>query len=134
MHLQPYLFFDGRCDEAIDFYRKALGAEVQMLMRFNQNPNPAANPPGAADKVMHAQVRVGDTVVLMSDGQCQGKGKFEGFALSVYAATEGEARKLFDALADGGKIQMPMNKTFFSPAFGMLTDRFGVAWMVLVRQ
>ena len=134
MHLQPYVFFDGRCDEAIEFYRQAIGAQVQMLMRFKDSPqknDPCA--PADLNKVMHAQVRVGETTVLMSDGRAQGKPRFEGFALSLYAANEAEAERLFAALGEGGQVQMPMSKTFFSPRFGMLSDRFGVMWMVLVK-
>lgn len=133
MHVQPYLFFDGRCDEAIEFYKKTLGAKVEMLMRFKDSPDPSQCTPGTEDKVMHAQVRVGETLVLVSDGRAQGKPKFEGFALSIYASNEAEAERLFAALGQGGQVQMPMAKTFFSPRFGMLSDRFGVMWMVLVK-
>ncbi|HEY5316152.1 MAG TPA: VOC family protein [Pirellulales bacterium] len=134
MQIQPYLFFDGRCEEAIEFYRSALGAEVQMLMRFKDNPEPQEGmvPPGAENKVMHAQVRVGETMVLVSDGRCLGKASFQGFALSLTVADAAEADRLFNALAAGGQIQMPLNKTFFSPRFGMVADRFGVTWMVYV--
>ena len=134
MNLQPYLFFDGKCDEALDFYKKAVGAEAKMLMRFNQAPDQSMISPGSENKVMHAQVQIGDTTVLMSDGRCTGSTNFQGFALTVTANTEGEADKVFNALADGGKVTMPMAKTFFSPRFGMLTDRFGVGWMVLAAQ
>ncbi|HEV2265289.1 MAG TPA: VOC family protein [Stellaceae bacterium] len=134
MQLQPYLFFDGRCDEALAFYKKAVGAEVTMLMRFKDNPEPTPGmtPPGAENKVMHAHVRIGDTEIMASDGQCQGKPNFQGFALSLNAKNEAEAKRLFDALADGGQVQMPLGKTFFSPSFGMVADRFGVSWMVVV--
>ena len=134
MNLQPYLFFDSKCEEALDFYKKAVGAEPKMLMRFNQAPDQSMISPGSENKVMHAQVRIGDTTVLMSDGRCTGSTNFQGFALTVTANTEGEADKVFSALADGGKVTMPMAKTFFSPRFGMLTDRFGVGWMVLAAQ
>jgi PhnB protein len=134
MNLQPYLFFDGKCDEALDFYKKAVGAEAKMLMRFNQAPDQSMISPGSENKVMHAQVQIGDTTVLMSDGRCTGNTNFQGFALTVTANTEGEADKVFNALADGGKVTMPMAKTFFSPRFGMLTDKFGVGWMVLAAQ
>lgn len=134
MQTQPYLFFDGRCDEAIEFYKKALGAEVSMLMRFKESPDPESSPPGGADKVMHSCLRIGDTAVMASDGMATGHPKFEGFALSLTAANEAEAKKLFAALSDGGKVQMPLAKTFFSPSFGMIADRFGVSWMVVVAQ
>jgi PhnB protein len=132
MNLQPYLFFDGKCDEALDFYKKAVGAEPKMLMRFSQAPDQSMVSPGSENKVMHAQVQIGDTAVLMSDGRCTGNTNFQGFALTLTAKTENEADKTFNALADGGKVTMPMGKTFFSPRFGMLTDKFGVGWMVLV--
>ena len=130
MQIQPYLFFNGRCEEAIEFYRTAVGAEVAMLMRYKDSPDPAAQANG--DKVMHASVRVGDATVLMSDGHCTGEIKFEGFALSLTVKEVAEADRLFAALSDGGKVQMPLTKTFFSPRFGMLIDRFGVMWMVYV--
>jgi PhnB protein len=131
MTIQPYLFFDGRCDEAIEFYRKTLGAEVQMLMRFKDSPDPTMSH-GNPNAVMHAQVRIGDTVVMASDGRCEGKTKFEGFALSITVATPADADRIFNALAEGGQVQMPLTQTFFSPRFGMAADRFGVSWMVLV--
>jgi PhnB protein len=137
MLVQSYLFFDGRCEDALNFYRKAVGAEVEMLMRFKDSPEPAQPgmvPPGSENKVMHASFRVGDTTVMASDGRCQGKPSFQGFALSITAASESEADRLFGALSDGGQVQMPLTKTFFSPRFGMLTDRFGVTWMVIVAQ
>jgi PhnB protein len=134
MNLQPYLFFDGKCEEALDFYKKAVGAEPKMLMRFNQAPDQSMISPGSENKVMHAQVQIGDTTVLMSDGRCTGNTNFQGFALTLTAKSETEADKTFDALANGGKVTMPMAKTFFSPRFGTLTDKFGVGWMVLVAQ
>jgi PhnB protein len=130
--VQPYLFFDGRCDEALAFYRRALGAEVVMLMRFKESPDPASCPPGAGEKVMHASVRIGGTTLLASDGRCTGKPAFEGFALSLTVSTEAEADRYFQALAEGGQVQMPLSKTFFSARFGMVADRFGVSWMVYV--
>jgi PhnB protein len=130
--IQPYLFFDGRCEEALEFYRRAVGAEVSALMRFKESPDPGMTMPGAADKVMHASFRVGDSTVMASDGRCQGRPTFEGFALSLTVPTEAEAERLFAALSDGGQVQMPLTRTFFSPRFGMLADRFGVSWMVYV--
>jgi PhnB protein len=134
MQVQPYLFFDGRCEEAIAFYREALGAEVKMLMRFKDNPEapPAGCSPGPADKVMHACLRIGDADVMASDGMCQGKPSFQGFSLSLTAKDAAEAERLFAALGDGGQVRMPLNKTFFSPRFGMVADRFGVSWMIIV--
>jgi PhnB protein len=136
MDVQPYLFFDGRCEEALEFYKKALGAEVKALLRFKDNPEPqpGMTPPGAENKVMHANFRIGDTEMLASDGRCLGQPKFQGFSLSLWAKTEAEADKKFAALADGGQVQMPLAKTFFSPRFGMVADKFGIGWMVLVSQ
>ena len=137
MFLQPYLFYNGRCEEAIEFYRKALGAEVGMLMRFKESPEPPQPgmlPPGSENKIMHGTLRIGDTNVMVSDGYCQGKTDFEGFSLSLSVSREAEADRLFAALAEGGQVQMPLEKTFFSPRFGMVADRFGVSWMVLVPQ
>jgi len=137
MKVEPYLFFDGRCEEAIEFYRKTLGAEVQMLMRYKDSPEPPQPgmvPPGAENKIMHATLRIGETTVMASDGQCTGKPKFDGFALSITAASGAEAERVFKSLGEGGKVQMPLTKTFFAPSFGMLADRFGVAWMVIVAQ
>ncbi len=132
MQLQPYLFFEGRCDEAIAFYRDALGAEVTMLMRYKENPVPGTTRPGMEDKVMHASIRIGETVVLVSDGHCAGQPGFQGFALSLIVKDEAEAERVFAALSDGGQVRMPLAQTFFSPRFGMVADRFGVLWMVLV--
>ena len=135
MQVQPYLFFDGRCDEAVEFYRKALGAEVTMLMRFKDSPeppDPSMVPPGSGDKVMHTSFRIGDTTVMASDGRCQGQPSFQGFSLSLTARDDAEAERLFAALADGGQVQMPLAKTFFSSRFGMVADRFGVPWMIVV--
>ncbi|MFH0350451.1 MAG: VOC family protein [Chromatiales bacterium] len=135
MLVQPYLFFDGRCEDAIEFYRKALDAEVEMLMRFKDSPEPPQPgmvPPGSENKVMHASFRIGDTSVMASDGYCTGKPSFQGFTLSLTVGDEAEAERYFNVLADGGKVNMPLAKTFFSPSFGMVADRFGVSWMVLV--
>ena len=134
MQVQPYLFFDGRCEEAIDFYKKALGAQVEMMMRWKDSPDKSMCTPGNENKVMHASAKVGDVSVMASDGRCEGKPSFQGFALSLTAKTEAEADKLFGALADGGQVQMPLGKTFFSPRFGMVADKFGVGWMILVAQ
>lgn len=131
MQIQPYLFFDGRCEEAIDFYREALGAEVQMLMRFKECPQPSSVPPGSDDKVMHAALKIGDATVLASDGRCTGAPSFQGFALALNATDDAHARRMFDALSDGGQVQMPLASTFFATSFGMVIDRFGVTWMVI---
>lgn len=135
MKVNTYLFFDGRAEEAIEFYRSALGATDIQLMRNKESPEPqppGTVPPGSENKIMHASFRVGDTVIMASDGHCTGKPKFEGFSLPITVKDEAEAQRLFGALSNGGKVQMPLTKTFFSPSFGMLNDRFGVAWMVMV--
>jgi PhnB protein len=130
MQIQPYLFFNGRCDEAIEFYRTAVGAEVTMLMRFKDSPEPMSH--GAPDKVMHASLRIGDTTILVSDGRSTGGPGFQGFALSLTVPDETEAERLFAALGNGGQVQTPLAKTFFSPKFGMVTDRFGLLWIIYV--
>lgn len=139
MIVQPYLCFEGRCAEALAFYQSAIGAEIEMSMRFDENPDPGGmacgdgdmpQPPG--DKILHASFRVGETQLMASDGMCSGNAKFEGISLSLTARDEAEADRLFGALGEGGQVLMPLGKTFFSPRFGMVTDRFGVCWMVIV--
>lgn len=134
MPVTPYLTFNGRCEEALNFYKKALGAEVGMLMRFKEAPE--APPPGCApvdgNKIMHSTFQIGGTTVMASDGMAQGTPKFEGFSLSVNAKDESEASRMFGALSDGGQVQMPLGKTFFARSFGMVADKFGVSWMVIV--
>ena len=135
--VQPYLFFDGKCEEALDFYKSALGAKVEMMMRFKDSPEPVPAgmcAPGSENKVMHAAFHIGNTLVMASDGMAGGKPEFKGFSLSVNAPDEKEADSLFAALGKGGKVVMPLAKTFYSPRFGMVTDKFGVGWMVIVPQ
>ena len=132
MQVQSYLFFDGRCDEALEFYKKTLGAKVEMLMRWKDSPDKSMCTPGNENKVMHSAFRIGETTLMASDGRNTGNPDFQGFALSVNAKDETEADKLFGALGEGGKVTMPMTKTFFSPRFGMLADKFGVGWMIIV--
>jgi PhnB protein len=134
MQVQPYLFFDGRCEEAIEFYRKALGAQVEMMMRFKDSPEPCPEgmlPPGSENKVMHASLQIGGTMVMASDGHAKGAPSFQGFSLSLDASDDADAKRLFDALSDGGQVQMPLGKTFFASSFGMVADKFGVSWMVI---
>jgi PhnB protein len=133
MSVQPYLFFGGRCEEALEFYRTALGAEVQMLMRYGESHEPHPGLPSCfGDKVMHASFRVGSSNLMASDGMCDGKPVFDGFSLSITMPDETEAERVFGALADGGLVTMPLDKTFWAPKFGMLQDRFGVGWMISV--
>ena len=132
MPIQPYLMFNGRCEEAIDFYRKALGAQPQMIMRFKEAPDQSMITPGNDDKIMHAALNIGDGVVLLSDGMCTGQLGFEGISLSFTVKDEAEAAQRFNALADGGQVRMPLGKTFFSPSFGVVADKFGVGWMIYV--
>lgn len=134
MTIQPYLFFNGRCEEALEFYKATLGATVEMMMRFKENPDGCDAPmmPQDTNKIMHACLRIGEAQVLCSDGMEHGKPNFQGFSLSLTVATEAEADKAFNALAKEGQIQMPIGKTFFSPRFGAVADKFGVSWMVIV--
>jgi len=136
MRVEPYLFFEGRCDEAIDFYKTAVGAEVTMLMRYGDNPEPPqpGQPALPKDKIMHASFTVGSTTVMASDGYCSGKTAFSGFSLTIPVKTEAETERIFNALAAGGHVQQPLIKTFFTPKFGMVQDKFGVGWMVLVSE
>lgn len=132
--VQPYLFFGGRCDEALTFYQRALGATVDRVMRFKESPDPpppGVLPAGFEDKIMHSSFRVGGTTVMASDG-CEPDQKFAGFSLSLSVPTEAEADRAFAALAEGGQVRMPLGKTFWTSRFGMVTDRFGVGWMVSV--
>jgi PhnB protein len=133
MSIQPYLFFGGRCEEAIEFYRKAVGAEVEMQMRFKESPEPQPELPECfGDKIMHAMLRIGNSAVMASDGRCNGEANFEGFSLSITVTDESEAERIFAALSEDGLVTMPLEKTFWAPKFGMLQDRFGVGWMVSV--
>jgi PhnB protein len=136
--IQPYLFFDGRCEEALEFYKKALDAKVLMLARYKESPVPMEAPPGQpppdGEKVMHARFSVGGSVVMLSDGPCKGKTSFEGFSLSIAVQSEADADRYFNPLAEGGRVVMPLAKTFFSPRFGMVEDRFGVTWMIIVER
>jgi PhnB protein len=135
MLIQPYLFFEGRCEEAMEYYKKVLGAEVEFLMRYKDGPErppPGLVPPSSENKIMHASLRIGDTIVMALDGNCTEKPGFQGFSLSLTVPNAADADRIFTALADGGKVQMALEKTFWSPCFGMLTDRFGVGWMVYV--
>lgn len=136
MQVQPYLFFDGRCEEALDFYKKALGAKVEMMMRFKECPEtPSENcTPASGENIMHACFRIGETAVMASDGHAKGNPEFKGFSLSITAKDVAEADKMFGALAEGGQVQLPLTKTFFSPRFGMVSDKFGVGWMIMVGQ
>jgi len=132
--VESYLFFEGYCEEAIEFYRRAVGAEVEMMMRYKESPEPQPPgmlPPGFENKVMHATFRIGGTTLMASDG-CEEGARFAGFSLSLAVPTEAEANRAFAALAAGGQVKMPLTKTFWSPCFGMLADRFGIGWMVSV--
>lgn len=131
MRVQAYMDFNGRCDEAIEFYKKAVGAQVGFLMRFKDSPDPNACAPGTADKVMHSSIRIGETELFASDGRCAGTGAFTGIMLSLGVTSDAEAEKYFAALSDGGTVRMPMGPTFFASRFGLLQDRFGVNWMVI---
>lgn len=139
MPIVPYLMFEGRCEEAIEFYKKALGAEVGMLMRFKENPDPGApgcdeadgRPPVDGEKIMHCALQIGGGTIMASDGMASGRPDFRGISLTLDASDEADAERKFKALADGGQVQMPLGKTFFARSFGMVADRFGVSWMVI---
>lgn len=131
MGITPYLFFDGHCDEAIEFYRQTFNAELLHLMRFSENPDPGMNSPENSEKVMHASLRIGGTEIMMSDGNCTGQTQFKGISLAYSVASVEEAERSFSVLSDGGQIQMPLSKTFFLPRFGAVADRFGVSWMII---
>ena len=131
MSVTPYLFLDGRCEDAIEFYKKALGAEVSMMMRFKESPDKAMCTPGDDNKIMHACIKIAGAPVMLSDGRNEGKTKFEGFSLSLDPKTEAEAKKMFTALSEGGQVQMPLAETFFAKSFGMVADKFGVGWMII---
>ena len=135
MQVRPYLYFNGRCEEAVDFYKQALGAEVMMLLRFKDSadaPPRGLLPAGTEDKIMHVWFRVGDTELMASDGDCEGGTSFQGFSLSISPANDTEADRFFSALADGGEVQMELDKTFWASCFGVVTDRFGVSWIISV--
>ena len=131
MKVEPYLMFEGRTEEALQFYQQKLGAKVEAIIRFKENPEPKYNPPNSGEKVMHSLFRIGDAQIMASDGNCTGKPGFQGFALTLNAANAAEAKQRFNALAEGGQVQMPLNETFFAKTFGMVADRFGVHWMVI---
>jgi PhnB protein len=133
MKVDPYLNFEGRCEEALEFYKKAVGAKVEMMMRCKEAPDPGQIKPGLEDKILHSSFKVGDSTIMATDGYNQNKTNFAGISLALSAKNESEAKRLFDALADGGQVKMQLTKTFFSPAFGMLADKFGVPWMVVAR-
>jgi PhnB protein len=131
MQIQPYLFFEGRSEEALEFYKSKLNAMVEFLMRYKDNPDPKYNPPNSGEKVMHSCFRIGDTQVMASDGNCTGKPSFQGFSLTFNAADAAAAKRRFSALAEGGQVNLPLSETFFAKSFGMVADRFGLNWMVM---
>ena len=133
MQIDPYLFFEGRCEEAIAFYRETLGAEVEMMMRYEESPEPPPEgmlPEGSEKKIMHSALRIGGALVMMSDGMCSGKADFDGVSLSLTVPDAETLDRFFDALAEGGKVNMPPGKTFWSERFAMVDDRFGLGWML----
>jgi PhnB protein len=132
MLVEAYLDFNGRCDEAIEFYKKAIGAKVESLMRFKDSPDPGMCGPDSLDKVMHSCLSIGDTKIMASDGRATGQANFAGISLALTADSVPEAQKMFKALGEGGQVFMPMSPTFFAEIFGMTTDKFGVSWMVIV--
>lgn len=132
MQIEPYLDFNGRCHEALEFYEKAIGAKVEVLLRWKDSPDNSMCTPQNAEKVMHSRLQIGNTRLMASDGRGTGNPNFQGIMLSISTENEAEAERLFNGLSEGGQVTMPPGKTFFSPRFGMVTDKFGVGWMVLV--
>jgi PhnB protein len=141
MRVQPYLSFEGRAEEALDFYTKAVGAQVNVKMRFKDAPpmdaakagcaDMGGPPANSADKIMHSEFKIGDSLIMASDGYCSGKSNFAGVSLAIQAKDDAEAKRIFDGLATGGQVHQPLIKTFFATSFGMLADKFGVSWMVV---
>ena len=146
MSVQAYLCFDGRCEEALEFYSAKLGAQVQEIMLFSEAPpmpeshegtaseGCGAMPPGAENKILHASFQLGDSIVMASDGMNSGQPKFEGFSLAHSVKTDEETKRIFDLLAEEGKIEMPLEPTFWTSSFGMVADKFGVSWMIMTAQ
>jgi PhnB protein len=135
MKIEPYLYLNGQAEEALAFYERALGARVEMKMRFRESPDPVPEsrlPAGFENKIMHASFLIGDARVMLSDGGCLTGQAIGGFSLALQYRSEAEARRAFEALAEGGRIDMPIGPTFWSPCFGMVTDRFGIQWMTTV--
>ncbi len=131
MPVTPYLFLDGRCEEAIEFYKKSIGAQVQMMMRFKEGPDDHKPTPGTENKIMHACININGAPVMLSDGRVENKPEFKGFALSLDAKEAADGERMFKALSDGGQVQMPLMETFFAKSFGMVADKFGVGWMII---
>lgn len=134
MKVQSYIFFDGRCEEALEFYGSTVGAKVNVILRYKDSPEPQPAevlPPGSENKIMHSEFSIGETTLMGSDGYCGGKAQFQGFALALLLDTGADAERVFKALSEGGQATMPLSETFFAKRFGMLTDRFGVAWTLL---
>ena len=133
MKVQAYITFGGRCEEALEFYKKSLGAEVTGVMRWKESRDKDMKaPPGYEEKVMNAAFRIGDTELMADDGMGESTPEFKGMTLAIETADDAEARRIFTALGEGGMVTMPLVKTFWTSSFGMLTDKFGVPWMVNV--
>lgn len=144
MNVQPYLSFEGRAEEALDFYAKAVGAQIGLKMRFKEAPpmdpsetpgNGCADmgsaPVNSAEKIMHSEFKIGDSLIMATDGMCSGKANFAGVSLTIQTKDDAEAKQVFDALGAGGQVMQPLIKTFFATSFGMLADKFGVNWLVI---
>src|SRR3954465_12451774 len=135
MQVQPYLFFDGRCEEAAEFYKRTVGAEIIAMIRFKDSPEPPIGmAPGSENKVMHLALKIGDTLVMASDGANTRTTNFHGFSLALSVKTPAEAERIFNTLAEGGQVRAPLSETFFSPKFGMVADKFGLGWMVMAER
>jgi PhnB protein len=132
MRVEPYLFFEGKAEEAINFYRKVVDAKDVQIMRYKDSPEPGHCPTADTNKIMHAAIHIGETLVMLSDGNCTGQPKFDGIALSLSVKTDADADRYFANLSEGANVILPITKTFFSSRFGMLKDKFGVMWMIIV--
>jgi PhnB protein len=131
MQIDPYLNFNGNCEEAFHFYEKALGGKIEMLLKYNQAPaGGGPTPPGFENKVMHVRLSVGQQIIMASDAPPGHFSPMQGFNVSLMFDDKAQAERVFNALADKGKVMMPFAQTFWAEGFGMLTDRFGTPWMV----
>ncbi|MFI5093961.1 MAG: VOC family protein [Candidatus Acidiferrales bacterium] len=135
MQLNPYLLFNGQCEEAFKFYEKCLGGKIEMLSTFGDSPMAKQVPPEWYGKVMHASLKLGDGMILMgSDPPPDNYQVPQGFSVSLSVKDPAETERIFNELAQDGKVTMPIQKTFWSPRFGMLVDRFGIPWILNCEQ
>lgn len=130
MHFSPYLNFDGHCKEAIEFYAELLGGEIVFMSTFAEAPDDEDISPGLKDKIMHAQLKIGDQVIMASDASPENYAIPQGIHITIGVDTPEEAERIYEALSEGGSVQMPLEETFWAKRFAMFSDRFGIPWMV----